>query len=81
MMRDDRMEAQKRIEDIRARLLGEDISADELKRLQIQIDAIEKWKRLAAGDDHDHDQGGDHDHVHKIELLPQLPDRGPTEAP
>jgi hypothetical protein len=80
-MSNDRVEVQKRMEDIRARLLGEDISVEELTKLQVQIDAIEKWKRLTAGDDHDHDQGGDHDHVHKLEMLPQIPERGPIERP
>src|SRR5262245_40445290 len=53
-----------KIEELRKRLMG-DLTTEELQNMQLHVDLLERLRRM-AGDDHDHDTGGDHDHVHKI---------------
>lgn len=52
----------KKIEDLRKRLLG-DLNQEELERMQLQIDLLERAVEL-ANDDHSHDTTEHHDHVH-----------------
>ena len=61
-----------KIEELRLRLMG-DLSVEELQRMQLHLDALERWARLATSGDHDHDDGGnpgEHDHEHGPELNP-----------
>lgn len=51
-----------KIEDLRKRLLG-DLNLEELQRMQLQIDMLERAAEL-ANDDHSHDTTEHHDHVH-----------------
>ncbi len=51
-----------KIEDLRKRLVG-DLNMEELQRMQLQIDLLERAAEL-ANDDHSHDTSEHHDHVH-----------------
>lgn len=52
----------KKIQDLRKELLG-DLNQEELQRMQLQIDLLERAAEL-ANDDHNHDTTEHHDHVH-----------------
>jgi hypothetical protein len=54
-----------KIEELRKRLMG-NLKTEELQNMQLHVDLLERVRRL-AGEDHDHDTGGDHDHTHKPE--------------
>lgn len=60
-----------KLEDIGKRLMGSP-NAAELKTMQLQMDALQKWARLslsAAADMHDHDHMDDHDHAMPTEIV------------
>jgi hypothetical protein len=53
---------EKKLEEMRGRLLGEDLGIDELNRMRLQMDLLER----AMADDldfHHHDTNEHHDHV------------------
>lgn len=53
---------EKKLEEMRGRLLGEELSVDELGRMRLQMDLLER----AMADDldfHHHDTNEHHDHV------------------
>ncbi|MEA2420783.1 MAG: hypothetical protein QOE60_2989 [Thermoleophilaceae bacterium] len=57
---------EKKLEDVRERLLGDDIEVGELNRMKLQMDMLER----ALNDDldfHHHDTNEHHDHVTLME--------------
>jgi hypothetical protein len=59
----ERAEFDKKREEIRKRLM-ENPTAEELARIQLQINALELWRDLGKEEHHDHDTHPHYDHEH-----------------
>jgi hypothetical protein len=69
----------KKLDDIRGRLLGDELNVEELQRMQLQMDLLER----AMADDldfHHHDTNEHHDHVTFSEEVAEQPAVRPRRA-